>query len=105
MNEVVERVARALHSTAGNSGEESSEYVLDGTFDLAVLARAAIEAHTQALKEAGYVIVPVEPTDKMVNGAWHRLLKAQAMWAKFETSGRPELIWKAMMDAALKERE
>ena len=48
-------------------------------------ARAAIEAHKAALAEAGYVIVPQEPTGKMLDSA---------------CAASPRIAWRAMVEAA-----
>ena len=61
-------------------------------------AKAAIEAHEKALEAQGLVIVPREPTDKMVFAASHlKGLRAANRLIK-PTSHE---VWKAMTDAAL----
>lgn len=91
---MVERVARvmadSLKSEAGGNGYVDDESlrcaVLDGHFDLNVIARAAIEAMG-------------EPTGEMTT-AGRRSRNAQALF----TADDAYHAWRAMIDAALAEK-
>jgi len=98
-NEALQRVARALFVDA--AGDEPTV----GPDDLTATglpgwrlyedaARAAIEAHTQALADACYVIVPREPTEAM-ELAGENIDKV--VTDRIATS---KDIWQAMIDIA-----
>lgn len=70
-DKIVESVARALcrDATEGKISVEGAPYeaLIDTIWrDWETAARAAIAAHTAALAAAGYVIVPREPTEAML---------------------------------------
>lgn len=74
--EIVEAVARAMCAAqlawkAANGGDDASCIDMPDE-DLAL---AAIEAHTRALREAGIVLAPLEPTEAMLS-AYSGALKA-----------------------------
>lgn len=58
-------------------------------------ATAAIKEHTAALAEGGYVIVPREPTEAMVDVVYG----AARPWPVSLTRLHAEKIWKAMIEA------
>lgn len=59
-------------------------------------AKAAIAAHLEALKEQGFVVVPIEPTEEMVSSGWF------FAWDYDEGERRevmPRECWQAMLKA------
>ena len=91
-NEALQRVARALVDY--NELPPWEELTDDGREFWSEQARAAIEAHTQALADAGYVIVPREPTEAM-ELAGENIDKV--VTDRIATS---KDIWQAMIDIA-----
>lgn len=71
MSEIVERVAKAMFRSLDadprfvGRADLSPEH--PGWAEYIHQAAAAIEAHKAALAEAGFVIVPQEPTDAMID--------------------------------------
>lgn len=59
MDKLVEVVARAIHESC--SQQDVMGY-LDANLDCEILAQAALSA----IREAGYVVVPAEPTEGMI---------------------------------------
>ncbi len=93
MDNKVEQVARAIAANFYDPSDWNSKFCLD-------CARAAIAAHEAALKEAGYVIVPREPTEAMrVEGSCFGGFDGE--WQRDNTIA----IWRAMIDAALLEKD
>jgi len=67
MTNIEEKVARALFYDQFQHHANWSEDDYNAEYNVWPLkAKYAIEAHTAALTEAGYVIVPVEPTEVML---------------------------------------
>ena len=95
--EMVERVARAIYAAFDAQGEYvgdhhfagRAETTLDGRFDLAAIARAAIEALR-------------EPTWKMGDAGCEAFEKWEAAGGNSETIFPHGPIWRAMIDKALK---
>lgn len=94
---MVERVARALWE-ARSDDERAWEEVSPGERKVTLRrARTAIAAHIAALSEAGYAIVPREPTEEM-------LQRGLAAWGGFAKSGNKLCAaYRAMIGAAPKE--
>jgi hypothetical protein len=65
MTDMIELMARAIEK-ADDDHFDATENPL---VPYEVLARAAIEAHKKALENAGFVIVPREPTEAMMKAA------------------------------------
>lgn len=90
MSAMVERVARAIYDAADASGEyvgtwDRAYVVLDGAFDLRVLARAALAAMR-------------EPTEEMLDAVSMRDIEGTDAHAwRMEAADH----WRAMIDAAL----
>lgn len=101
---VLEKIARAIVRADEQNGGPPWEYIvslgkhaLNAKYDQ---ARAAIEAHESALRDAGFVIVPREPTEAMVS-AGNGVDGAPSF---SDARGEPpdaEHIWHAMIDSIL----
>ncbi len=94
MSELVDRVARALCEADNYPPDDCHA---DGTpqwHGWKPEARAAIAAHEAALKDAGLVIVPREPTEAMQEAAEHT-------YVYLEDSDFVEM-WRAAIDEALR---
>ncbi len=105
MTNPTEIVARAIFDAA-----EKQDYVsyyrfhdgdtcLDGHFNLDRIAEAAIAAYLTALSEAGYVVVPRLPTDRMWD-AGHAALETHG-----ESARASCWAYVAMIEASLSEKE
>lgn len=95
MTEMIERVAMAIwkRNSIGASFEDVKKYMPQEYDGYAGDAKAAIKTHTEALKEAGYVIVPRDATEEMLN-----------IFADINnTRAKAAEIYKAMINAALEE--
>lgn len=75
-----------------NMGRRHDCPMMRGGYDDA--GDAAIAAHLTALKEAGFVVVPIEPTEAMLNGArdWSLRKNGQGVGNDQATG-----CWKAMI--------
>lgn len=98
--EIVEHVARALEADfADPAWDDLAETAREAWRES---ARAAIAAHIAALAAAGYVIVPREPTEAMIEASNREIdFRDNADW-----DGRKSHLssgaWRAMIDAAPK---
>ena len=99
MSDLVERVARAITRTFWTRTYDQET----GTIGILTaehwqinkdLARAAIAAHESALAEAGYVIVPREPTGEMIAAGNASGIKASVRTVTSD-------VWRAMVEAAV----
>ena len=99
--EIVEEVALAIFKQ-GASHATGPELYADELYAEQVgywrrLSRAAIAAHKAALKEAGMVIVPKEPTRKMIDAACNLLRQADHGGQDVADVGGPEALWREMV--------
>jgi len=85
---MISKVARAI-AKADNNSDIWSDYMHE--------AKAAIEAHEQALEEQGLVIVPREPGAKMIDAGVGRLVGWDYNFDSEEHA--VENIWQAMLAA------
>lgn len=91
---VRETVRDAIADYQGGCMDARCTHPMSGNCECALSADAAMAAHIAALEAAGYAIVPVEPTDDMVNSEFdepaHRLpITADEIYD----------IWRAMLAA------
>ena len=85
MTDLIERVARAICCPTGCR----TKPCVAQTGDCPIEAQAAITAYKAALADAGYVVVPREPTEEMVVAG-----------CRHENMGDMAGRWKAMINAA-----
>ncbi len=95
-NEIIEHIANVIAADREECGNISG--CPPEVCRCLRLGRAAIDAHIAALKEAGFVIVPREPTEPMIRAAIGEDRGSDYYYDHYSWF---EAKWKAMIDAAL----
>ena len=100
-DDLVEAVATEIwHARSVHFGEADKTFIKDERWELCVTyARAAIAAHKSAIEAQGLRIVPVEPTDRMIDAGHEKVICPAYVNAELCEA---EDVWSAMLTAAPK---
>ena len=101
MDELVERIKVAMLKNLSDQGFDTTEAadgfcLIDHTIDLSAFARACLSE----IEAAGYVCVPVEPTDAML--AATEGLDIYWDYHADGSPGDPSDVWRVMLSASRK---
>ncbi len=95
-DQIVEQVARVIAAVNGVREDNTTPELFAMNVRASIpYARAAIDKYTDAMTEGGFVIVPREPTEAMLD------VGAAGVRQRYARLGAKRK-WQAMIDAALK---
>jgi 50S ribosomal subunit-associated GTPase HflX len=84
--------------------DEAVQSAIEATHDVVAFAdeldAAIVAAFHRALRERGYAVVPLEPSDKMMVAAYEEIASLPGVDYESLGSGEVKEIYRAMMEAA-----